>query len=103
MFAVGQVQGSDGKPFNPNFQPSFTSRVVSPEWQNHDLGIDDKFTVTPDQVFHTVIGFGPKMADIAIVVEYRPAYLPWKLEKMFRFKTYRQTNGNLYWYSAPLR
>lgn len=38
-----------------------------------------------------------------IVVEYRPAFFPWKREKIFRFKTYRQTNGNLYWYSAPLR
>jgi len=38
----------------------------------------------------------PGNADIDIVVSYQPWFLPWTREKTYRFKTYKQTNGNFY-------
>jgi hypothetical protein len=85
---------------DPNFTPTFDSQVFRSDWANHDLDMDEKFTISPDQFIHITNGL-PVEGDIAIVVSYQPWIFPWKREKLFRFKTYKQTNGNLYWYSTP--
>ncbi len=87
-----------------NFVPDFTSRITAPEWNNHKLGMDERFTITPARIFRRADqNVRLNGADIAIVVTYKPWMLPFTREKVFRFVTYRQTNGQLYWNSAPLK
>ena len=88
-------------------------------WQHHELGIDEKFTISLSDIFRR----GPatpydrtyklqlpeegefKNADIGIVVDYKPLLLEWlpPRSKEFRFEAHQQTNGKFYWYSLPLR
>jgi hypothetical protein len=96
--AIGQVANISAK-LDPNFEPTFTSRLFRPEWRDHTLDMDERFTITPADVF----GSGWGEADIAIGVIYRPWFFPMTREKNFRFKTHRQTNGSLYWYSVPMK
>jgi hypothetical protein len=80
-------------------KPEFATlgpRLVRPEWKDHTLNMDDRFTITPADLFRHA-----KEGEIATVVMYKPWILPLQREKVFRFLTYRQTNGNLYWYSLP--
>jgi hypothetical protein len=75
--AIGQLQGLGKGPVDPNFHPNYTSRLGFPTWSNHMLAMDDKFTITPDDVIHAVSGSGVGDAEIAIVVSYQPWILPW--------------------------
>jgi hypothetical protein len=89
-------------PFDPAVSPS---RLEFPEWANHTLTMDKRFTITLDQLFHAPdeVLNSPKRpgnADIDIVISYQPWFLPWTCEKVYRFKTYKQTNGDFYWISA---
>ena len=100
LIGIGRVFSPDVKEFPPrseDYLPDFRTRLTREAWTNHSLDIDERFTVTPEDVIHGPSG----AADIAVVVIYRPWFIHWDREKLFRFKTYRQTNGNLYWYSFP--
>lgn len=70
-------------------------------WLHHTLEIDEPYTV-PVSMFG--LGKGERLsgADLAIVIRYKPWFLPWHRDKAFRFQTYRQSNGGLYWYSVPM-
>lgn len=94
--AVGQITGTGAK-LTPQFIPSFESRFTNPEWQGHNLGMDERFTINLESMFRQV-GY----ADIAIVVSYKPWVLPFKREKIFRFVTFKHPNGEIYWRSWPL-
>lgn len=98
---LGQVVTEPAQ-INPNFVPNFMSRLARPEWANHRLSMDEKFTITIGDLFS--FGGEAKLsgADIAIVISYRPWIIPLRREKIFRFVTKRQTDGQLYWYSRPL-
>jgi len=74
------------------------SGLVRPEWANHDLDMDDRFTITPSDIFQFS---SPREASIAIVVSYRTWLLPWESTKGFRFITHKQTDGRLYWFQLP--
>ena len=41
-------------------------------------------------------------ADIAIVVIYKPWFMPFHREKVFRFVSHVQTDAHLHWYSQTL-
>jgi len=100
---VGQVTTFPRLP-DPNFIPSFKSRLVRPEWKNHTLAMDEKFTVLIEDIFtarsDSLMVSG---ADLAIVVDYRPWFLPINKEKIFRFKGRPVTNDLFYWYFFPLK
>jgi hypothetical protein len=96
FFGVGQIE--IGRPFDRGFIPSFKSRLANPEWQHHQLGIDDRFTVDLSQWFiHPV-----DTADIAIGVTYSPWVLPLRREKLFRFVAMKTADGTVRWKSWPL-
>jgi hypothetical protein len=96
---IGQIMTLPAEP-DPNFLPSFESRIDMPGWKGHDLDMDERFTMTPSDLFKLSPG-ALGGADIAIVVSYKPWILPWRREKVFRFIAKRQTNGQFYWYSLP--
>jgi hypothetical protein len=98
----GSLTGADSLSGNPAF-------LTDTLWEHHDLGMDEKFTISPSQFFNTKDGWsGPngvafESADIAIMVKYKPWFIPYRQSKVFRFQSHRQTNGKIYWYSIPLK
>jgi hypothetical protein len=92
-------------------KPPYEDSAVAMDtrWQHHYLGVDDKFTITPSQIFSTQEGFsGPngvafRSAVIAVIVKYYPWFIPLPRSRAFRYEAHRQTNGKFYWYSLPLR
>ena len=108
MIGLRQINPVSDAPFSldPKAPPA---RLVAPEWTDHDLAMDDKFSISLDQLFHApdvvldTPDKRPGSADLDIIVSYQPWFLPWTREKRFRFKTYKQTNGVFYWYSAPAK
>jgi hypothetical protein len=104
-FALGGITTAPLKfmPFpSPHLQER-AARLNKPEWIDHTLGMDERFTITPGDIFSPPIGGSIDGAEFGIVVQYRPWILPWKREKTFVFVTHRQSNGQLYWYSIPDR
>jgi hypothetical protein len=93
---VGQIT-TQGAHLDPKFIPTFESRLVMPAWQNHKLSMDERFTIVLSDILRPV-----ESADIAIIVSYKPWILPIHREKMFRFVTFKQTNGHQYWRSWPI-
>jgi hypothetical protein len=75
--------------------------VARVEWQDHNLSMDERFTITPTDLFQPAPGVRLSGAEFGVVVEYNPWILPWRREKVFAFTTRKQTNGHLYWYSIP--
>jgi hypothetical protein len=86
------------------------------EWTQHRLGMDETFDITPGDVFSIgsdvsgnmpALRFPPDVslqkAEISIIIEYYPWFIPLQRSKTFRYETHRQTNGKLYWYSVPLQ
>jgi hypothetical protein len=71
-------------------------------WLHHDLGTDEKFTITLSDIFATS-NSDLQRADIRIVVKYKPWLIPLQRSKVFRYEAHRQTNGKFYWYALPLR
>jgi hypothetical protein len=84
--------------------------LTVPSWQAHNLGIDEKLTFSLTELFGREEG-GIKFpegaqletAEIIVTVDYDPWFIPWSRRKKFRFRTHRQSNNQLYWYSVPLQ
>jgi hypothetical protein len=78
-------------------------------WNDHFLAMDDRFTVSTAETFLDRAppdGLGRlEDATIAIIVAYQAWPLPhWlRREKEFRFRTFRQTNGQIYWFADVAR
>jgi hypothetical protein len=94
---IGQIFGTGAGDIDRTFVPSYKTSITMPKWENHSLDMDDKFTITPNDLLHVHAG----EAQIAIIVVYRPWFLPWKRQKVFRFETKKQSDERLYWYSVP--
>lgn len=75
--------------------------LFNTKWEHHTLRMDEQYSVTPSDIFDLVGPF--QGADLAIVVQYKPWFLPISRSKAFRFQAHRQTNGRYYWYPTPLR
>lgn len=93
---VGQIAGKDAH-LDPSLIPSFQSRFIMPKYQHHRLGMDERFTF----VASDIIG-NAGAADIAIIVTYKPWFLPLRREKIFRFVTLKQSDKQLFWRSWPV-
>jgi hypothetical protein len=98
---LGAFKSSSLGLLDPKANYTYKPELAASEWAIPRLNMDQTFTFTPDQVFRYTVVNDPLQADIAIIVSFQPWILPWKQEKLFRFKTYKQTNGNLYWYAVP--
>jgi hypothetical protein len=94
--AIGQFGGA-GTRVQSGRIPTFRTRFTNPDWEHHTLAIDDKITIVLDSILRNVAS-----ADIAIVVSYKPWMLPFRREKLFRFVTFRRSDGMNYWRSWPL-
>ena len=96
-------------PFNEENRPDILnidslSCFTEKDWNHHDLSADERYTITP----YTTIAPANQFvvlagADIAIVVDYKPWFIPIKRREVFRFVTHRFANGSYRWYSYPLR
>jgi hypothetical protein len=102
FLAIGEITFENGPVPTITGDEDFGSELFRPEWKNHSLDMDERFTITPADIFKCCDSNKVSSADIAISVMYQPWFLPWKREKKFRFVTKKQTNGLLYWYAAPL-
>ena len=101
LLGIGQVATAPAL-LDPNFVPNFESRIVRPEWKNHNLKVDESFTITPADIFGLAPGDRLGGADIAIVVSFKIWIIPIKREKIYRFIARKQTNEQFYWYSIPV-
>jgi hypothetical protein len=88
-------------PVAPPCQPPFKTRKFKAGWRGHSLPADQPFTIVLDDFLR----FAPPAifggADISIIVEYQPWFVPVRQEKEFRFATELGTDGKLYWASRP--
>lgn len=66
------------------------------DWAPHDLGIDDRFTVTLNDPLNIS---SVTSAEVAVVVTYELPGIHIRRKKLFPMFAKRQTNGNFYWYS----
>lgn len=104
---VGQIL-AEPLPFNPPKKFVWGSGgFTRTEWSGHRLQMDERFTITLQGMFG--MGKTPPYipaklsgADIAMIVKYKPWFIPIEQESGFRFVTHRQSNGLIYWYSTPL-
>jgi hypothetical protein len=94
-------------PFNetkrpPLYYPGRLPTITREDWNNHNLEMDEKYTITPDVI---APGRGASLggADVAIVVKYRPWFLPVERRRIFRFVTHNNGDGTFSWHSYPLR
>lgn len=99
---IGQIV-TGSKQIDPNFIPSFESRIARTNWNHRRLSVDERYTVTIGDIFQLGAGVNLSGADIAIVVTYNPWFIPINRDKVVRFVTKMQTDGRLYWYSRPLQ
>src|SRR5262249_49736494 len=81
--------------YGPEFTNDAFVRFSVEQWNNHYLGMDDRFTVTPAETFMGAakLDYVGRLEDacIAIIVTYQPCFLPkwFRREKEYRFKTHR--------------
>jgi hypothetical protein len=89
-------------PRAPTCQPPFKTRKFKAGWRGHALAAGQPFTIELDDFlrFAPPAKFGS--ADISIIVEYQPWFVPLRQEKEFRFVTELGTNSKLYWTSRPV-
>jgi hypothetical protein len=82
-------------------QPPYKTRLFKAAWRDHALATDQQFAVALDDFLR----FAPPEklggADISIIVEYQPWFVPLRQEKEFRFRTVSLTDGKLLWISRP--
>jgi len=104
---LGQII-AEPLPFNPpkKFEVG-SGGFTRPEWSEHSLRMDERFTVTLQGMFGMAkeppyIPAKLSGADLAMAITYEPWFLPWHRETAFRFTTHRQSNNAVYWYSTPL-
>jgi hypothetical protein len=77
--------------------------LFMPKWEHHYLRMDEQFTITPSDLLNIQPPTSLTRADLAIIVQYYPWFLPIQRSRAFRFEAHRQTNGHFYWYPTPLK
>lgn len=68
------------------------------KWLDRALAMDERFTITPADMFTCCGSARVAGAEFGIAVKYNPWILPWTRTKVFPFVTHKQSNGQLYWY-----
>jgi hypothetical protein len=89
-------------PFFPRCNDKFTGIFSAANWQHSRMNMDERFTVTWDDVFQNDTSGSIDYADIIITVAYRLWFLPWHSQKTFRFVTRKLGDNKLYWFPRPL-
>jgi hypothetical protein len=89
-------------PSAPPCQPPYQTRQFKAGWRGHSLRADQPFTVELDDFLRLAPPAKFGGADISIIVEYQPWFVPIRQEKEFRFATELGTDGKLYWTSRPV-
>jgi hypothetical protein len=96
-FGTIQFFGPQGQPITLLGDEAGDDLGVS-KWPPHDLGLDDRFTVSLNDSFtgnrKTLVG-----AQIALIVKYELPLVHIRGEKRFPVVAKRATNGNFYWYA----
>jgi hypothetical protein len=100
-FNLGQIATAPAQ-YSNNLVSTFNTGFKSPKWKRHTLTMDEKYTITPGDIFTLPPSVQISGADIAIAISFRPWILPFTRKKVFRFIAKKQTNGYFYWYSYPL-
>lgn len=96
FLGIGGI-GGKGTKLNQSFNPSFKSRLTRPDWLHHNINMDERFSIVLSD-----LATGVEVADIAVVVSYNPWFLPIRMEKLFRFVTFKQSDSQIYWRSWPV-
>lgn len=99
---VGQVLAEPLKFAPPTKFGLGSGGFTRPEWQDHTLRADERFTISPEGIFGLQAGAKLSGADIAVIVKYQPWFLPIERESVFRFVTQHHGNGSITWYSIPV-
>jgi hypothetical protein len=63
------------------------------EWTAHDLGLDDRFTVSLGDVVKPGFGEGR----LALVIEYSIPIISWKRRKIYPILSRRRADGTFFW------
>ena len=80
------------------FIPYFTGGIAYAPWLNHRIDMDERYEVSLNDLWD----IKPlRFADIALVIYYRPWFLPINRKKVFRFITHKGQDGKLRWYAYP--
>jgi hypothetical protein len=100
---VGQIFGPNvtgRSKLKPRFtyysDPERQSRLCRDIWQHHNLGMDDRFTIKLTDIASPV-----SEADIAVVVNYQPWFIPWRRERLFRFIAATDRSRKTGWRAWP--
>jgi hypothetical protein len=84
-------------PSTQQCQPPYKTRKFKAGWRDHALAADQPFTIVLDDFLRLTAPAKFGGADISIIVEYQPWFVPVRQEKEFRFATDLGTDGKLYW------
>jgi hypothetical protein len=85
-----------------NTPPDFASAIVPSGWSEHTLSPNERYSITPADLWSLAPGSNVEYADIAFVVFYHSWFDPRVHKALFRFQTKRQSNGRIYWYPVPI-
>lgn len=96
-FALGELMIGRIYP-KANTPPDFASLIVLSEWADHNLSANERYSITPADLWSLAPGSSVEYADIGFVVFYRSWFGQRRHKALFRFQTKRQSNGRLYWY-----
>jgi len=80
----------------------YDTRITQPKWSNRTLTMDERFTITLDDLIPINPPSKLRSADILIIVKYDPWFIPLTREKGFKFATQLKSDGRLQWLSLPL-
>jgi hypothetical protein len=100
IMGVGEIctQGAPcSAPDFPDPMRVYKTRFQRTQMIPRHMALDDHFTLALDDIARAADEGGLVYADVAVVVEYRVPYIPWKSEKTFPLYTRKASNGKLYW------
>jgi hypothetical protein len=90
--------------YHPNYGgPDRETYMFRPEWKDHALSMDERFTITPADLINCCGDVQLAGAQFGVAIEYHPWIWPFTRTKIFAFVTRKQSNGQLSWYSIPNR
>ena len=95
-----KTQTKHGHIEHVSYDGPFSALFCDPETAVSVLLPSEKYTVLSPLQFNP--NGSVAFADIAIIVNFNPAFFPIKMKKVFRFITTTGADGKLYWYAQPL-
>ena len=88
--------------YHPNYGgPEKETYLFRPEWKDHALSMDERFTITPADLINCCGDVPLAGAQFGVAVEYHPWVWPFTRTKIFAFVTHKQSDGQISWYSIP--